>query len=126
MGDKPRLDHHRIRRAADGMISNHGKGALAEAYRRAQTLISAGCHSSAADWERICELIQVSFPQRPRSHTAMDAELENIIRRALADARTAGRDYLTQTEEAVRAGHEARPDLTASDVLAQVRRLQQS
>jgi hypothetical protein len=56
----------------------------------------------------------------------MDAELENIIRRALADARTAGRDYLTQTEEAVRAGHEARPDLTASDVLAQVRRLQQS
>ena len=56
----------------------------------------------------------------------MDAGLENVIRRALADARAAGRDYLTQTEEAVRAGHEARPDLTASEVLAQVRRLQQS
>ncbi len=56
----------------------------------------------------------------------MDAGLENVIRRALADARAAGRDYLTQTEEAGRAGHEARPDLTASEILAQVRRLQQS
>ena len=56
----------------------------------------------------------------------MDPGLENIIRHALADARAAGRDYLTQTEEAVRAGCEARPDLTASEVLAQVRRLQQS
>ncbi len=45
---------------------------------------------------------------------------------SLEDARAAGRDYLTQTEEAVRAGHEARPDLTASEILAQVRRLQQS
>jgi len=34
----------------------------------------------------------------------MDAGLENIIRRALKDARAAGRDHLTQTEEAVRAG----------------------
>ncbi len=56
----------------------------------------------------------------------MDPGLENIIRRALDDARAAGGDYLTQTEEAVRAGHEARPDLTASEILAQVRRLQQS
>ena len=56
----------------------------------------------------------------------MDAGLENVIRRALEDARAAGRDYITQTEEAVRAGHEARPDLTASEVLAQDRRLQQS
>ncbi len=43
----------------------------------------------------------------------MDAGLENIIRRALADARAAGRDYLTQTEEAVRAAREAGPDPTA-------------
>ena len=34
----------------------------------------------------------------------MDAGLEKIIRRALADARAAGRDHLTQTEEAARAG----------------------
>ncbi len=56
----------------------------------------------------------------------MDAGLENIIRRALADARADGRDHLTQTEEAVRAGREVRPDLTASEILATVRRLQQS
>ena len=56
----------------------------------------------------------------------MDAGLENVIRRALEDARAAGRDHLTQTEEAVRAGREARPDLTASEILATVRRLQQS
>ena len=56
----------------------------------------------------------------------MDAGLENVIRRALEDARAAGRDHLTQTEEAVRAGREARPDLTASEILAIVRRFQQS
>ena len=56
----------------------------------------------------------------------MDEFLDRIIRRALADARAAGRDHLTQTEEAVRAGREARPDMTASEILATVRRLQQS
>ena len=33
----------------------------------------------------------------------MDPDLENVIRQALADARTAGQDYLSQTELAVRA-----------------------
>ncbi len=56
----------------------------------------------------------------------MDESLERIIRRALEEARAAGRDHLTQTEEAVRAGREVRPDPTASVILAQVRRLQQS
>ena len=59
MDASPDIDHHQIRRAADGMISNHGKDALAEAYRRAQTLRSAGCDAAAAAWESICELIQV-------------------------------------------------------------------
>ncbi len=57
--DLPLLDHDRIARAAEGMISNHGKGALAEADRRLQSLRSAGCDTAAATWERICELIQV-------------------------------------------------------------------
>ncbi len=56
----------------------------------------------------------------------MDFRLENIIRRALADARAAGGDHLTQTEEAVRTGREARPDLTASEILAAVRMIQRS
>lgn len=56
----------------------------------------------------------------------MDESLEPIIRRALEEARAKGRDYLAQTELAVRAGHQVRPDLTASEILAMVRRLQQS
>ncbi len=56
----------------------------------------------------------------------MDKSLENIIRRALEDARAAGRDHLTQTEEAVRAVCQARPDMTASDALAAVQLVRRS
>ncbi len=41
----------------------------------------------------------------------MDKSIERIIRRVLEGARAAGRDHLAQTEEAVRAGREARPDI---------------
>ncbi len=51
------INWDQISRAADGMISNHGKDALAEAERRAQNLRFAGCYSAVA-WESICELIQ--------------------------------------------------------------------
>ena len=50
----------------------------------------------------------------------MDPDLENVIRQALADAKAAGKDYLSQTEEAVRAVLQARPDMTASDALMAV------
>ncbi len=50
----------------------------------------------------------------------MDPDLENVIRQALADAVSAGRDYLSQTEEAVRAVQRARGDMTASDALVAV------
>ena len=52
----------------------------------------------------------------------MDLDLENVIRQALADAKAAGKDYLSlsQTQEAVRAVQQARPDMTASDALAAV------
>ena len=46
----------------------------------------------------------------------MDPDLERVIRQALADAKDAGKDYLTQTETAVRAVLQARPDMTASMV----------
>jgi len=39
---------------------------------------------------------------------------------ALADAQTAGKDYLSQAELAVRAVQQVRPDMTASDALAAV------
>ncbi len=57
--DLPLLDNDRITRAAEGMIANHGKDALAEAERRTQALRSAGCDTAATTWERICELIQL-------------------------------------------------------------------
>ncbi len=50
----------------------------------------------------------------------MDADLENVIRQALADAGAAGRDRVAQTEQAVRAVLQARPDMTASDALTAV------
>ncbi len=50
----------------------------------------------------------------------MDKSIERIIRRTLEDARGKGRDHITQTELAVRAVREARPDMTASEALAAV------
>ncbi len=56
----------------------------------------------------------------------MDPDLENVIRQALADAEDAGRDYLSQTEVAVRAVLQARPDMTASDALTAVNLVRRS
>ncbi len=72
--------------------------------------------------ERIKLLLREGFffCLEPRSHTGMDPDLENVIRQALADAQAAGKDYLSQTELAVRAVQGARPDMTASDALAAV------
>ena len=50
----------------------------------------------------------------------MDPDLENVIRQALEDAQTAGRDHLSQNELTVQAVQRARPDMTASDALAAV------
>ena len=50
----------------------------------------------------------------------MDPDLDIVIRQALADARAAGKDHLTQTEEAVRTAVKARPDMTASEALSAV------
>jgi len=55
----------------------------------------------------------------------MEEALELSIRQALEEARAKGRDFLTQTQIAVEAGRRVRPDLTASEILATVRRLQQ-
>ncbi len=64
--DLPLLDHDRIARAAEGMIANHGKDALAEAERPTQTLRSAGCDAAAGNWERVCEIIQVRIGGYPQ------------------------------------------------------------
>ena len=54
----------------------------------------------------------------------MDESLERIIRQTLYEARKKGLDDLTQTELAVRAVRQARPDMTASETLAAVHRVQ--
>ena len=56
----------------------------------------------------------------------MDESLERIIRQAPLEARAMGRDYITQTELAVRAGQQVSPDSTAAEIPAVVRLLQQS
>ncbi len=55
-----------------------------------------------------------------------DEPLARIIRRVLEEARAKGRDHLTQTEMAVRAVCQARPDMTASEALAAVEVVRQS
>ncbi len=50
----------------------------------------------------------------------MDPDLENVIRQSLTDAKAAGKDYLSQTEEAVRTVRQVRPDMTASAALTAV------
>ena len=71
------INWDQMSRAADGMVSNHGKDALAEAERRAQTLRSTGYYSAAAAWESICELIQAgiggSSRQKKRDAKCVDA-----------------------------------------------------
>ena len=52
-----------------------------------------------------------------RSHRGMDPDLENVIRQALGDALAAGKDHLSQTETAIRAVLQARPDLPAVNLV---------
>ncbi len=55
-----------------------------------------------------------------RSVPGPEDDLKHVIQQALEDARSRGRDYFGQTELAVRAVHQARPDMTASAALAAV------
>ena len=56
------------------------------------------------------------FCRRLRSHNPMDEDLANIIRTALDEAKTAGRDDSGQTEYAVRKALELRHDMSDTDV----------
>ena len=56
----------------------------------------------------------------------MTSDIKIAIRNALADARAAGKDHVTQTEEAVRAVLKVRPDMTASEALWAVEMVRRS
>ena len=51
------VSREKLSRAADGMISNYGEDALAEAKRRALSMRSEGRHTAAATWISIYKLI---------------------------------------------------------------------
>lgn len=59
--DPPLLDHDRYTRAAEAMIANYGRQALAEAARRADTMRSSGCDTTADTWDCICKIIRARF-----------------------------------------------------------------
>jgi len=59
--DPPLLDHDRYTRAAEAMIANYGSQALAEAAKRAQTMRSSGCDTTADTWDYICRIIRARF-----------------------------------------------------------------
>ena len=56
----------------------------------------------------------------PIALSTMEQDLRHVIQQALEDARAAGRDHLTQTELAVRAVLQVRPDMTAPAALTAV------
>jgi len=56
----------------------------------------------------------------------MDEDMKRIARRALDEAQAAGKDYLSQTEAAVRAVRVAQPEITASEALAVVNLVRRS
>ena len=61
-----------------------------------------------------------------RSQPGSEDDLKHVIQQALEDARNRGRDSVGQTELAVRAIRQVRPDMNASDALAAVRLHQRS
>ncbi len=61
-----------------------------------------------------------------RSNSGPEDDLKHVIQQTLEDARNRGRDYVGQTELAVRIVRQVRPDMNASDALAAVRLHQRS
>jgi hypothetical protein len=69
--DLPLLDHDRLTRAAQELIANYGKDALAEGQRRARTMKAEGCDGTAGTWEYICQII--------RARLCVDAIIGNAV-----------------------------------------------
>ncbi len=53
-------------------------------------------------------------------------KIQNVIGQGLADAAAAGRDYVAQTGEGVRAARQICPDMTIFEALTTVDRMRQS
>ncbi len=87
--------------------------------------------SIQAAWGAVKDMQTAPFWQQQlgtwlRSDPSPEDDLKHVIQQALEDARNRGRDYVGQTELAVRAVRQARPDMNASDALASVRLFRRS
>ncbi len=116
----PQDDRKKVLNAAKLAVNAYAKDPSDENAARVQSA-----------WESVKDMETAPFWQQQletwlRSDPRQDDDLKHVIQQALEDARIRGRDYLGQTELAVRAVRQPRPDLTASEILATVRKLQQS
>ena len=87
--------------------------------------------SVQAAWNAVKDLQAASLWQQQsefwlRSNPNPNDDLKDVIQQALEDARNRGRDYVGQTELAIRAVRQVRPDMNASDALAAVRLFRRS
>ncbi len=112
-------DRKRVFNAAKSAVSAYAKDPSDKNAARVQSA-----------WETVKDLqaVPIWWQQSEiwlRSNPGPDDDLKHVIQQALDDARDRGRDYVGQTELAVRAVRQVRPDMNASDALAAVRLFRQ-
>ncbi len=117
------------------MLKDNGKTALNAAKSAVSAFAKDPSDTNAARvqsaWVKVKNLQAVPIWQQQaeawlQSDQSQDDDLTHVIQQALEDARSRGRDYVGQTELAVKAVRQARPDMNASHALAAVRLAQQS
>jgi hypothetical protein len=116
----PKDDRKKAFNAAKSAVKSYAKNPSDENAERVQSA-----------WDTVKDLQTLSFWRQQsdfwlRAASSPDDDLKHVIQQALEDARDRGRDYVGQTELAVRAVRQVRPDMNASDALAAVRLFQRS
>jgi len=116
----PQDDRKKVFNAAKSAVGAYAKDPSDQNAERVQSAWGAVKDMQAAPfWHRQLET-WLRFDPGPED------DLKHVIQQALEDARNRGRDYVGQTELAVRAVRQARPDMNASDALAAVCLFQRS
>lgn len=69
---------------------------------------------------RPLETVRLPFRSRPRSDLTVDEYVKRVDRRTLDETRAADKDYLRQTEAAVRAARVTRREITMPEAMAVV------
>ena len=116
----PQNDRKKVFNAAKSAVNAYAKDPSDKNAERVQ-----------AAWGAVKDMQTAPFWQQQlqtwlRSNSGPEDDLKHVIQQALEDARNRGRDYVGQTELAVRAVRQVRPDLNAPDALAAVRLFRQS